>query len=237
MSRFPTGRAVRGALNVSLLACVVVGLALPAAAGAVPAAAHPSVNASPEAPPPPITSAAWNGVDLSKASTVGSAFTVTSGQRSHVNFSYDPSGAGAAITTARLIVFYFGSQISANSVPASAGKALMNWTLGTYTYLLQGVYRLTASLVAANGSTVWSEGFYINVQAPYHVGSGMTVFLIVLGAVEIWSISTSGGRSARKSKGRPAPPTPWQPTPPPAEAGPAAPEPTPPTTPPEGGTP
>ena len=227
-------RPYRRALSLSVLTLVAALFALPIGAAApVTAVSHSAPAAAPGCAGGP--NATWNGVNLSHASSVGSAFSVTTGQQSVVRFCYSTvAPQGPSITTARLVVYYFGSEISANSVPASDGRAVMNWTLGTYTYLLQGVYRLTASLVAANGSTVWSEGFYIVAQAPYRIVSGMTVFLLVLGGVEIWSIVTSGGRSSRKK--RVAPPTPWTPTPAPSETPPPA-TPPPGSSPPAGGGP
>ena len=144
------------------------------------------------------------------------AFTLGVNQRSLVVFTYDVPLGGPNVTTARMQAIYFGAVISTDQVSthtnlSGTGSGTMNWTLGTFTYLLAGLYLLTASLVDSNGTTVWSESFYMQASAPYHVGSGLIIFLIVLALVELYSIATVG-RSARK---RPkalssAPPTPWQ---------------------------
>ncbi|HTW56011.1 MAG TPA: hypothetical protein VMG36_06155 [Thermoplasmata archaeon] len=210
-------RPVRGIVPVVLFALALLLVALPAVG---PARAAP-VPALPSAPVLG-SSATWNGHNVTAAGSAGTAFKVNTNERVLVNFSFEIA-TGAQITTARLIVYYFGAEISANSVAANplSGTAQMNWTLGTYTYLLQGIYRLSVSLVYGNGSTAWSQGFYINAQAPYRIASGATIFLIVLGLAEIYWIATVA-RGPRRPKGRgTAPPTPWEPaqpaTPPAAE--------------------
>lgn len=169
--------------------------------------------------------ATWNGHNISSASSASSALTVATDQRVILNFTFPT--AGTAITTARLIVYYFGAEISANSVAANplTGTAQMNWTLGTYTYLLQGIYRIQASLVDGNGTTAWSQSFYIDAQAPYRIVSGATIFLIVLGLAEIYWIATVA-RGPRRPKGRgTAPPAPWQPNAPASTTGTEPPDP------------
>jgi hypothetical protein len=188
-------------------------IALPA----LPSAQAATFSVSNAVPAGLAASTTWNGRDLSEASSVGSAFVFGANDRAQVNFSFSaPQYELSVITTARLVVYYFGAAISANSVATSTtgskGVALMNWSLSSYTFLFQGVYRLTASLVDGNGTTAWSESFYLDVQAPYRLVSGITLFLIVLGGVEIWSIVTSARTPGRR------PPKPWKP---PAEPAPA----------------
>ncbi len=187
--------------------------------------------------------ATWQGNNLTSASDSTHAFRITTNQQILVKFGYSEPTGGPTITTARIQAIYFGSVISTNQVSASShafaggatGNATMNWTLGTFTYLLAGTYLLTASLVSSTGSTVWSESFYINAVAPYYVASGLIVFLLILGAVELWSIATvargpkvRGGRTPASQ-----PPEPWDSGTPPAGAAPTAPadesEPAPPT--------
>jgi len=184
----------------------------------------------------------WNGKPIGDASTQAHAFSITTDQRVLVNFSFVVPPFGPDVTTARIQALYFGAVISTDQVSTSTtagvGKGLMNWTLGTFTYLLAGVYVLSASLVDSNGSTVWSEHFYIDATAPYHIGSGLTIFLIVLGLVELYSILTVGRSVRRRPKtGGKAPPEPWQQPASTAEPG-AAPAATPPAeSPPAGGSP
>ena len=206
-----------GFVTIALFAGVLLLVAFPEIrpARATPLPALPS--------PSNTSSATWNGHNLSSAGSSSSAFVVKTNEQVRVNFSFLVA-TGGQITTARLVVYYFGAEISANSVATNTltGTAEMNWTLGTYTYLLQGIYRLAASLVYGNGTTAWSQSFYINAQAPYHIVSGATIFLLVLGLAEIYWIATVA-RGPRRPKGRgTAPPTPWEPS---APAAPATPEP------------
>jgi hypothetical protein len=229
-SRVP-GRTFR----LLLVAGIVLLVALPTASAAslgsrTTASAGPAVR-SPDSLGS--ASATWDGTNISQANSVGNAFSISANQQVLVNFSFVPLG-GTNVTVARMEAIYFGAVISTDQVSTSVsypalvvgvGKGVMNWSLGTFSYLLAGVYKLTASLVDSSGSTVWSESFFIDVKAVDRVASGLIIFLIVLGAVELWSIATVG-RSARKRRPKrssPPPPTPWQPTTPPGPGNPAPP--------------
>jgi hypothetical protein len=195
------------------------------AGGLVPTtAAAPAGTAVPlpSAPPHPSIGFAgleneavtWNGVNISQASDPGSAFSVGTGATVGLVFSF--TDLGGPNVTARLQAFYFGAALSSNTVPAPVaptghGTGTMNWSFGDFTYVLQGLYHLTASLVYANNGTVaWSESFWINEQAPYRIVSGFTIFLLALGAAELYGIASTGRRNRRRR----APPQSWQgPTP------------------------
>jgi len=191
---------------------------------AIPTASALPVAVTPEPPPPRTFSAAatWAGTDLGQASAQKDAFSISTNQQVYVNFTFFVPTGGPNVTTARVQAYYFGSVISTDQVGTSMslttgganGTAVMNWSLGTFTYLLAGVYRLSASLVASNGSTVWSENFYIDAKPVDHVVSGLIIFLIVLGIVELWSIVTVGRmpRKGRSKKPAPPPPKQWDPT-------------------------
>jgi hypothetical protein len=232
-------------VQLVVLAAVAVLVALPTASAtsvnspkAVPAASLLSANAT------------WEGKNISQANTQGSAFSISANQQIYVNFSYVVPVGGPNVTVARIQAFYFGAVISTDQVstvtrfvPGLApdvaiggrGSGVMNWSLGTFTYLLAGLYQLTASLVDSNGSTVWSENFFIDAKAVDRVASGLIIFLLVLGAVELWAIATVGRsvRKARPKRSGPPPPKQWEPTPapgagsegttPPPDAAPAEP--------------
>lgn len=235
----------KGWVGWAASAVVVVGLALllvaptasVASAAARPLGTVPSVSGTSVKLTNP--QATWNGQPLSTAATEGSAFKIATGATVLVKFTYGIPLGGPNVTTARITALYFGAAISTDQVGAhnelvagsGSGSAVMNWTLGTFTYLLAGVYELRASLVAGNGSTVWSENFYIDATAPDHIESGLTLFLAILGIVELWSIATVGRAVRRRPPTAPsAPPTQWQPsgpaptTPPAAGGTPPAPE-------------
>ncbi|MGP8077813.1 MAG: hypothetical protein ACLQD8_07240 [Thermoplasmata archaeon] len=232
-----------------LVASIALLIAMPAADAAGVGARPTTVNALAA----PATTglggphATWGGTNLSAASTEAHAFGISANQQIVNVFTYTIHAGGPNVTLARIQAFYFGAVISTDQVstvnhPAGGGvehgTGTMNWGLGTFTYLLAGVYLLTASLVDANGSTVWSENFYIDATAVDHIASGLIIFLLVLGLVELYSILTVGRSVRRRPKTVSSPPTPWEH---PSETGSAAggattPEspPPPPVTPPEG---
>lgn len=241
MSRGRRGPGSGRIVGWAAIAAIVTMLVAPAFAAATPVERSPGVpTPDPGGPLVYAVSVTWNGHNISAASSVGSALRVTTGGTINVGFSFQDTNPARSLT-ARLQAFYFGAALSTNEVPATvngitgAGTASMNWSLGSYTYLLEGAYRLTASLVA-NGSTVFSEDFYIDEQAPYAIGSGFVLFLIVLGIFELISLATIGRSSRRRRRPRsPAPaPAPWGgPAPPPG----GSPEPSEPEVPPEGAPP
>ncbi|MFY9716341.1 MAG: hypothetical protein WAK40_00155, partial [Thermoplasmata archaeon] len=205
-------------ISVGLIVSVALFLAMPVAS-ATGLGSHPL--GSPERAPPAVPAitnplATWDSTNLGAASDQAHAFSITTNQRVLVNFTFVVPVGEPKVTTARIQAIYFGAVISTDQVSASTdlsgnGVAYMNWTLGTFTYLLAGVYLLTASLVNATGATVWSENFYIQAHAPYRIGSGLIVFLLVLGFVELYSILTVGRAMRKRPKpGGGAPPTPWQ---------------------------
>ena len=163
---------------IALLVAIPSASASAVAPGPLPIHVAPGISLKGE-------SARWDGKNLSTASTASHAFTLGVNQRSLVVFTYDVPLGGPNVTTARMQAIYFGAVISTDQVSthtnlSGTGSGTMNWTLGTFTYLLAGLYLLTASLVDSNGTTVWSESFYMQASAPYHVGSRLIIFLIVL---------------------------------------------------------
>jgi hypothetical protein len=218
MAAMARPRGVVRWISLGLTVSVALLLALPMASAS--GVGSPSLASHEAGAPltPAITNpqATWDGTNLGAASDQAHAFSISTNQRVLVNFTFDVPLGEPNVTTARVEAIYFGAVISTDQVSASTdiaghGVAYMNWTLGTFTYLLAGVYLLTASLVNATGATVWSENFYIQAHAPYRIGSGLIIFLIVLGLVELYSMLTVGrARRKRPKTGGSSPPTPWQ---------------------------
>jgi FlaG/FlaF family flagellin (archaellin) len=209
--RFPRRSGLARVVLWATLAALLLGPFLPSAV-AVPVAAGTSAPASPAIPVSSISNeyVTWNGANVSKASGESSAFTVSTGSTVLVLFHF--TSIGGPNVSARLQAYYFGAAISSSSVlttvaPTGAGLGTMNWSFGDYTYVLQGLFHLTVSLVyTSNGSAAWSESFWIVEQAPYRIVSGFTIFLLGLGAAELYGIATAGRRVRRP----PAPPQTWQ---------------------------
>jgi hypothetical protein len=186
----------------------------------------PSVAASARAQPavaplvpaifPLAASVTWNGQNISSASSVSGAFTSNKGDTAAVRFTFSGDDT-ANITNVTLEVTYLGIVLTTSRStphivggPPVTGSAVINWSFGSLYDALEGVFHLTASLVYANGSTAWSEGFYVFVKTPYLLESGAVVVLLILTAAELyWGISAI--REARKGR-KPAPtPGPTQP--------------------------
>ena len=152
-------------------------------------------------------------------------------------------------------MFYFGFAVATRDVTLSIAQTSdtglpLNWTPLSIGYVLEGVYRLTASLIAKNGTTMWSENFYVRGNAPLGFVAVIPIVLLVIGVYEVYALARSGRYAAIGRKEKPQPPAgPPTTTPPASEA--AGPSPaeeaaapaetteTPPaegTSPPEGGT-
>lgn len=163
----------------------------------------------------------WNGASIDRAGALPSALSVSLASTAHLWYnwsSYAPVGVGGArpieVGDARLQMFYFGAVLATRDVvvdhplPLLSGAIDMAWSPGGFAYLLEGAYRMTASLLDPNGSTLWSESFFIHAIAPYDVAAALPALLLIIGVYELYSLVRSG-RHAR-SKGRPGrtPPAP-----------------------------
>jgi hypothetical protein len=131
-------------------------------------------------------------------------------------------------------MYYLGFAVSTRdqiltSPSPGSGHIPLSWTPLSVAYLIEGVYRLTASFVAPTGTTRWSENFWVRGTAPYGVLAILPIVLIILIVYEIYGLARSGRYAAIGAKPAAAPP----PSPPPA-APPSAPSG--PSAPPEGST-
>jgi hypothetical protein len=184
----------------------------------------------------------WNGANVNTASGASSAIGFNFGNTANVLFSWTiqvtPGGSASApsITDARLQMIYLGAALATRDVtpigpPSSlSNTAVMNWSTGELTYVLEGVYKITASLLS-NGTTEWSESFYLHATAPYSLLAAFPIILIVLGIWELYAVARSGRFAVLSKRGAPppsAPPT-TPPTTPPSTP-PRSPPATPPTT-------
>ncbi|HYK93654.1 MAG TPA: hypothetical protein VEY07_06395 [Thermoplasmata archaeon] len=157
----------------------------------------------------------WGGTDVAGAGSMSSAIATSLSSVVDVRYNWTAvavprSGPGPEfnISTARLEMFYFGYPLSTrdvvrtNPVSATSGQFDMSWDPGILRYLLSGTYSLTASLIAPNGTTEWSEKFYLRVTAPGTIGAALPIILILIGIWEVYSLARSGRQAAL---GRPAP--------------------------------
>jgi hypothetical protein len=105
-------------------------------------------------------------------------------------------------------MFYFGLAVATRSVsPITQQTGDMQWdAVQTVQWLIEGTFALTASLIAPGGGTLWSEGFFVHVAAPYNLLAAVPILLILVLIYEIYNVATSGSQEkGSKSKGK-APP-------------------------------
>lgn len=198
---------------------VVALLVVPMLAGV--ADAHPATAASGTgggcgANPNPLNGVVahvtWNGVDVCSYSSPSSSLGVSFANSADVHYVWSSApGAGIAIDDARLSMQYFGFALTTRDVFSStaetpSGSFDMNWTPGVLTYVLEGMYELTASLIAPNGSALWTENFYVTVTAPYVILAALPLVMIVLAIYEVYSLARSGQQAALTRRPEAPPP-------------------------------
>jgi hypothetical protein len=215
-------------IRLALIAGLALLMLLPT--GAIAAPRNSTPNVAPAAKPaagafaPVVT---WNGVNVDTAGSASSALSVDFSSTASVLFNWTiPTTPGFVDPNdGRLQMIYFGFALATRDVVTSGPPVTsipMGWNPGALVYILEGVYKITASLVTGNGTTVWSENFYVRASAPFSIAALLPIILIVLIAWELYSVARSGRQALLSQKGK-APPTP------PEEAAPAEP-----TTPPSG---
>lgn len=214
--RYPPRRLVVFAAAVALALMLGMPTATGAASATTPQRSGPSDSSRPASTQSEVSASevTWNGVDTSAASSVSSAFTVTFNQAVNVAFAWNPNST-PGVTEARLAMLYFGFAVSTRDVSPIQGSgpsssAAMNWTVGAIQYVVEGVFGLTASLLASNGTTLWSENFFVRLAAPYSILAALPLILILLGVYELYALLRSGRQSVL---GRSKPPVDASPPP------------------------
>ncbi len=215
--------------RVGLLAAVVV-VAVVALLVSVPVPARASPSVAPVAPQSSGGvgyTVTWNNADVSSASSASSAMSIDLSQTANLVYYYNVSLTGPSVTIsdARLQMYYLGfavstrDQVLTNPTPGS-GHIPLSWTPVSIGYLLEGVYRLTASFLAPNGTTMWSENFYVRGTAPFGFVALLPIVLLIIIVYEVYGLVRSGRYAGigRPAEGG-APPS----TPPPQPSGETAP--------------
>jgi hypothetical protein len=217
------------------VACAIVAIALFATLplSSQAAASDPAlVPALSNAPTPYLSaSVSWNGQNVSSYGSVSSALAIDLAQSETLFYNWTSHGARIAINDVRLEMFYLGFAVTTRDVDLntsqSNGSVPLTWTPISVSYLLEGVYRLTASLIATNHTTMWSENFYVRGTAPLGFVALLPIVLLILLVYEVYGLARSGRYAMTGRK-----PTAAKPTTPPPQAPPAQ---TAATTPPSGG--
>lgn len=220
------GRSLRPATISFLLVSVVLGVLLVAPTGALSASAASAPRATVETSPAASglsAYATWNGVNVATAANASAAFRMGFGANVTVIYYWtQPIGAAPiAVDDARLQIFYFGFALGTRDITtvgaATSPLSMSNWNTGPLQYVLSGTYMLTASLLATNGSTVWSQSFWVNIAAPYYILALLPIVLILIAIYEVYALCTVGKYAMIGGpKAKPSPPEPAAPA---AESG------------------
>jgi hypothetical protein len=158
----------------------------------------------------------YNGHPTATASSASSALAVTFGSSANVQFSWQASGGkvnqplSIAIQTARLEVFFLGlsvwtkDQNIISPVPAPNGTVNLTADFSLNHYLIEGVYQLAGTLITANGTSIWSEVFYLKATAPDHL-TVVNIGLALVAVYEVYTIATVGRWMTQSTRSK-APP-------------------------------
>ena len=156
----------------------------------------------------------WDGTNVTTATSDSAALSVNFASTITLRY-YWSSSSVYNLSDARLQMYYFGFALStrdvvnSNPIAGTSGVFTMTWQAGALDYLLEGTYRLTASLLTPSGSSAWSQDFYIHASAPADILAAIPIILLLIVLYEVYGLITSGRQSA--------PPTPAKATPPPAK--------------------
>lgn len=147
----------------------------------------------------------WDGTNIAHSPQPSSAITTTLGGPVDLLYNWSSSvevGGSPLLYTindARLQMFYFGFALSSrdvlvnDSIPTVAGSISMDWVPPSVLhYVIEGTFLLTASLLAPNGTTMWSQNFYVDASAPLSIGAVVPVILVLIGLYEVYALLTSG---------------------------------------------
>lgn len=148
-----------------------------------------------------------DGHATSGAGSVGSAVQLSLDHPVNVTFTYATGtgpGAGLSVGVARLQLIVFGVVAGAKEVDlsdvhrATSGAVSVIGDYSYAKYLIEGVYLMHAVLLDPNGSTLFSESFYVKVHAAYDL-TVITVAFGVLLLYELYTVATlASARSVAK---------------------------------------
>ena len=185
-----------------VLVAVALGLLLLAPIGALAApTGGATVTAQPAQSPSGITaSATWNGVNIATANTSSAAFHLGFNGAVTIVYTWSQSLLTAApwsINDARLQIFYFGFALGTRDIVTTTGQAsgtltMGNWSTGALQYVIEGTFLLTASLLATNGTTAWSQSFWVDISAPFYILAVLPLVLALIAIYEIYALCCSG---------------------------------------------
>jgi len=179
----------------------------------------------------------WNNVDVTTASAASSALGIDFTSSANVLFNWSTgTSATETVGSAQLQMFYFGFAVTTrtqtvnNPVASSSGSIPLSWTPLSIAYVLEGVYKITASFLAPNQTTLFSENFYVRANALLGFVAAIPIVLLLIAIYEVYALVRSGRYAALGRKLAGSPPSSPPPSSPPGDS-------TPPTEAPEAETP
>lgn len=203
----------RGLIALAIGAVVLVALGPWATAETPTAGAHRGVGTS-GGPAPTVAgigaTVRWGGTDIASGASPSAAIITSFTHTIDVSYAWAAlAGINGPnlynISTARVQFFYFGAALDTRDVVDSApvaatnGSFDMQWQPGVFQYLFEGTFGLTASLIAPNGTTMWSQAFYIHAQAPGSILAALPIVLVLIGIYEGYGLATAGRQAATRS--------------------------------------
>ncbi len=157
------------------------------------------------------TTVLWNSVNVDTAPNAASAIAWTFDDVATVQFTWTGAAGGPSVSQAFLVILFLGfpaytkQEVEATALPSTGGTISMTYDLTSFKWYLQGLYQVHAYLADPNGTSLWSEYFYVRVAQPYDIVVA-TVGLLLLTIAELYMIATVGPRAADKIR-KPQPPT------------------------------
>lgn len=206
MRGLPPAQCARLAIVLLAFGLLLLGVVAPARAAAP---AGPASAPRPDIVPVPtqlLANISWNGIATANATTPSKAIAVDFSQTIAMRFSWTllrgtAGGTVSPITAARLELVYLGQavytkdEVSSAPLPPSLGSINMSVDLSTDRYLIAGIYAMNASLLGQNGTTDFSEIFYVSASPPLHLVAS-TVGLGGLLLYELYATVTVGPHAA-----------------------------------------
>ncbi|HEV2450143.1 MAG TPA: hypothetical protein VGU43_07045 [Thermoplasmata archaeon] len=196
---------------------LVVPLLLTAGSLASPAVGHavPASGTPPSGSPGGISySFTWNGKGVTNSTTTASALGVSLSSPIAMQFHWTgpgPQGPPGGVSEVEFQAYLFGFPFIARALtnsPAltsSTGVTNLTWDPGGLNYLISGTYQCLASIFSSNGTTIWSEWFYVNIHAPYTIGAVLPIILLLLVLFEVYALLTVKPTPPKGGAARPPP--------------------------------
>ncbi|MFZ0892218.1 MAG: hypothetical protein WB782_01415 [Thermoplasmata archaeon] len=206
-----TFRYRHGLLAILAVAFVAMPVASVAQAAAPLAPTNPVAGSG---PPGFFGQVTWNGVNVASASSTSSPLGIQFSNTAHLYYNWSSTTTLYNINRARLQFFYFGVSIATRvvtlqvSTPGLFGAFELNWTPGSIQYAVEGLFRLTAGLVAPNGSTIWSENIFVHATAPLGLLAAFPLVLLAIAIYEIYELAYVGREATRGRMGKEPPSSP-----------------------------